>query len=316
VKSNGKRRREELADFLRRRRETLTPGDVGLPNGGRRRTPGLRREEVALLGGVGTTWYTWLEQGRDVRASLDVLEGLARALRLTPAERTHLILLGRGEEAPPCRAPSERVSPTLRRLIENLGPNPALVMGRRWDYLAWNAAACALFGDFGAIPRAARNHIWLTFMDPARREMFTDWDRASRLMVAKFRADSAHHLGDPAFEELVDALRHSSPEFCRAWKRHEVARSGESRKVVLHPQAGKLVFEHAVFHPTEAPEQRLILYSPVPEEDTPAKLAQLVSRYARDSARASKVVLQPSRDRGSGVGGDDRRRQRDQIRRR
>ena len=148
----GRRRREELADFLRTRRAALQPGDVGLPVGGRRRTPGLRREEVAQLAGVGTTWYTWLEQGREVRASLDVLEALARALRLNQAERTHLILLGRGEAPPPCKNPAERVSSTLRRLIENLGPNPAYILGRRWDYLAWNDAAVTLLGDFGASP--------------------------------------------------------------------------------------------------------------------------------------------------------------------
>src|SRR5205823_1721622 len=111
--SNGQRRREQLADFLRTKRASLQPGDVGLPDGGRRRTPGLRREEVALLAGVGTTWYTWLEQGRDVRASLEVLEAVARALRLTTAERTHLVLLGRGEEPPPCKSQTERVSGTL-----------------------------------------------------------------------------------------------------------------------------------------------------------------------------------------------------------
>src|SRR6059058_1643910 len=144
------RRREELADFLRRRRANIRPADVGLPAGGRRRTPGLRREEVAQLAGVGATWYTWLEQGRDVRASFEVLEAISRALRLTPAERTHLIRLGRGEEAPPGKPPAERVSPTLRRLIENLGPSPAFVLGRRWDYLAWNRAACAVFGDYGS----------------------------------------------------------------------------------------------------------------------------------------------------------------------
>jgi transcriptional regulator with XRE-family HTH domain len=274
--TNGERRREELADFLRRRRETVKPQDVGLPNGGRRRTPGLRREEVAMLAGVGATWYTWLEQGRDVRASLDVLEAVARALRLSPAERTHLILLGRGEEAPPCKTPVERVSPTLRRLIENLGPSPAFVLGRRWDYLAYNRAACAVFGDFDSILRGARNHLWLTFMDPGRREMFGDGERGARLVVAKFRADSARHLGDPSFEELIQALRSSSPEFCKAWKRHEVSRSGEGRKELRHPRAGTLVFEHAVFHPVEAPEQRLILYTPVAEQDTPAKLAELL----------------------------------------
>ncbi len=274
--SNGERRRSELADFLRRRRESITPGDVGLPNGGRRRTPGLRREEVAQLAGVGTTWYTWLEQGRDVRASLDVLESISRALRLSPAERTHLVLLGRGEDPPPCKSPAERVSATLRRLIENLGPNPAYLLGRRWDYLAWNRAACALMGDFDKVPRAARNHVWLHFMDPARRELFPDWERSSRLLVAKFRADSARHLGDSEFEQLIHSLRQSSPEFCREWKRHEVARSGEGRKEIRHPIVGTMVFEHAVLSPGEAPEQRMILYSPLPDHDTPEKLARLM----------------------------------------
>jgi transcriptional regulator with XRE-family HTH domain len=274
--TNGTLRRRELADFLRRRRENITPDDVGLPNGGRRRTPGLRREEVAQLAGVGATWYTWLEQGRDVRASLDVLESLARALRLTPAERAHLILLGRGEEAPACKPPAERVSTTIRRLIENLDTSPALVLGRRWDYLAWNRAACAVFGDLGSIPRPVRNHLWLLFMDPLRREMFSDWKQGTRLAVARFRADSAAHLGDPAFEQLIQSLRQSSPEFCQAWKKHEVARTGAGRKVLNHPVAGTLVFEHAVFNPMDAPEQRLILYTPGPEADTAAKLAKLL----------------------------------------
>ncbi len=277
VGASDERRRAELADFLRKRRASLKPEDVGLPNGGRRRTPGLRREEVAHLAGVGTTWYTWLEQGRDVRASLDVLEAVCRALRLTPAERTHLILLGRGEEPPPCRT-DERVSPTVRRLIENLGLNPAYVLGRRWDYLAWNNAATALFGDLGSVPKAARNHVWMHFMDASRREMFPDWERSARALVAKFRADSARQIGDPEFEQLIATLRNSSPEFCKAWKKHEVARSGEGRKLIHHPVVGKMLFEHAVFNPQESPEQRLILYSPLPDEETPAKLALLLGQ--------------------------------------
>jgi transcriptional regulator with XRE-family HTH domain len=277
IAASGQLRREELADFLRMRRAALQPEDVGLPGGGRRRTPGLRREEVAQLAGVGTTWYTWLEQGRDVRASLEVLEALSRALRLDQAERSHLILLGRGEAAPPCKQPPERVSPTLRRLIENLGPNPAYVLGRRWDYLAWNDAAAALLGDLGAIPRAARNHLWQTFTDPARREMFTDWQPSSRVLVAKFRADSARHIGDPEFESLILALRRSSPEFARAWERHEVSQSSESRKDLRHPLAGMMSFTHAAFYPAEKLEQRLILYTPLPENETAEKLARLMS---------------------------------------
>jgi transcriptional regulator with XRE-family HTH domain len=274
--STDERRRETLADFLRNRREALRPADVGLPGGGRRRTPGLRREEVAQLAGVGTTWYTWLEQGRDVRASLEVLESLARGLRLSQAERTHLVLLGRGEEPPPCKTPAERATPMLRRLVEGLGPNPAYLIGRRWDYLAWNDAAVALLGDLGALPRAARNHAWQTFTDPARRELFTDWERSSRLLVAKFRADSARHLGDPGFDELIQALRSASPDFCRAWKRHEVSQGGEGRKDINHPVAGLLSFSHAVLHPTEHSEQRLVLYSPLGEHDTRAKMEGLI----------------------------------------
>lgn len=286
-----KRRRAELADFLRNRRANLKPEDVGLPSGGRRRTPGLRREEVAQLASVGATWYTWLEQGRDVRASLEVLEALARALRLSQAERTHLVLLGRGEEAPPCKSPAERVSPTLRRLIESLGPNPAYILGRRWDYLVWNDAATVLLGDLGSIPRASRNHAWLTFTDPARREMFTDWEPSARLLVAKFRADSARHLGDPEFESLISALRKTSPDFSRAWDRHEVSQSGDARKDLRHPTAGMMSFSHAIFHPAEFSEQRLVLYSPLPDHDTPAKLAVLLADRAAVNSNGDHATV-------------------------
>jgi transcriptional regulator with XRE-family HTH domain len=272
---SGERRRAELADFLRRRRADLKPDDVGLPGGGRRRTPGLRREEVAQLAGVGATWYTWLEQGRDVRASQEVLESLARALQLTEVERSHLLLLGRGEEAPPVNPPAETASPALRRLIESLGPNPAFVLGRRWDYLAWNRAARAVICDFEQIPAPARNHLWLLFTDPTMRELMADWDASARICAAKFRVDHARHLGDPAFEEFVHALRQASRDFCRAWKRHEVATSGAGRKELRHPTAGSLIFEHAAFHPSDDPEQRLVLYTPVPGTGTAEKLEEL-----------------------------------------
>jgi hypothetical protein len=123
---------------------------------------------------------------------------------------------------------------------------------RRWDFLAFNEAATALFGEF------------------------PDWERSTRIVAARFRADSARHIGDPQFEQLIGTLRKASPEFCRAWKKHEVARSGEGRKEILHPRAGRMVFEHAIFNPQEAPEQRLVLYSPLPDEDTPATLARLL----------------------------------------
>jgi transcriptional regulator with XRE-family HTH domain len=274
---NGARRREELADFLRTRRAALQPEEVGLPGGGRRRTPGLRREEVAQLAGVGTTWYTWLEQGRDVRASLDVLDAISRALRLTTAERAHLILLGRGEEAHPCKPPAEQVSPTVQRLIDNLAWSPAYVIGRRWDYLAWNRAFEIVFDWSPGEDPLSRNHVWTMFMDPVRRTLSADWEHSARTIAAKFRADSARNIGDPAFEELIAALRSSSPEFRKWWNRHEVAGGGDGRKELVHPTVGRLVFDHAVFRHAELTEQRLVLYTPVGDEhDTRAKLAQLL----------------------------------------
>jgi transcriptional regulator with XRE-family HTH domain len=275
--SNGERRRQELADFLRTKRASLQPEDVGLPEAGRRRTPGLRREEVALLAGVGTTWYTWLEQGRDVRASLDVLEAVSRALQLSAAERAHVILLGRGEQAPPCKAPAEKVSPTLRRLVENLGPGPAYLLGRRWDYLAWNKSFERVFSWEPGRDPLSRNHVWQWFMDPGRRTLCSgDWAASARLLVAKFRGDSARNIGDPVFEELISALGSASPEFRKLWKRHEVAGSGDGHKELIHPLVGPLAFDHGVFRHGETGDLRLILYTPSCEHDTRAKLSQLL----------------------------------------
>ena len=270
-------RRSELADFLRRRREALKPEDVGLPNGGRRRTPGLRREEVATLAGVGTTWYTWLEQGREVRASQSVLEALAGALRMNAAEHSHLMLLGRGDEVSPVQQRGETLDPTVQRLVENLGPSPAFIIGRRWDYLAWNPAFSAVFCDPLKYPEGRRNQLWAIFTDPERRRRVDDWEDGARNALAKFRADNARHLGDPEFEELIDDLRDTSDEFRCWWKRHEVARSGTGRKRLRHPDAGTLWFEHAAFKVEDNPEQRLILYSPLPRCNTAEKVARLLA---------------------------------------
>jgi transcriptional regulator with XRE-family HTH domain len=270
-------RRAELADFLRTRRSALNPDDVGLPNGGRRRTPGLRREEVAQLAGMSVTWYTWLEQARDVRASQSVLDGLADALRMNAAERAHLMLLGRGDEAVASRARREDLDPTVRRLIENLGDSPACILGRRWDYLAWNRAFEVVFCDPRKYPEDRRNFLWSIFTDQTRRRRSLDWEASARNALARFRADNARHLGDPEFEELIDAVHAASPEFRDWWPRHEVARSGIGTKEMRHDVVGKLWFEHAVFKLEETPEQRLILYSPLPRCNTPAKVAQLLA---------------------------------------
>jgi transcriptional regulator with XRE-family HTH domain len=270
-------RRSELTDFLRNRRAQVTPQDVGLPANGRRRTPGLRREEVAQLAGVGATWYTWLEQGRDVRASQSVLDAVAEALRMNAAERSHLMLLGRGEEASAPRSRCEQLNPTIRRLVENVGDTPACILGQRWDYLAWNRAFELVCCDPLKYAEDRRNHLWSILTDPTRRRRITDWEASARSALARFRADNARHLGDPDFQELIDALRDASPEFRAWWPLHEVARSGIGTKEFKHETVGKLFFEHAIFKLEETPDQRLVLYSPLPRCDTPAKLAQLLA---------------------------------------
>ena len=185
---------------------------------------------------------------------------------------------------------AEEVSPTLRRLIANLGANPAYLLGRRWDFLAWNDATAALFGDPGELPAEQRNHVWLLFTDPSRRKLTTDWDETARIICARFRADAARHVGEPAFEELVARLREVSPEFRRLWRRHEVSGDVTGRKELEHPTEGRMVFEHSSFRPAEAPDQRLILYSPLPELDTADKLARLIA------ARAAGRRLPPAGD--------------------
>ena len=274
---DDEQRRRELADFLRNRRAAIAPEDVGLPGGGRRRTPGLRREEVAQLAGVGTTWYTWLEQGRDVRASRSVLDALADALRLTPAERRHVLLLGRGEQLPPAPAECEEVSPAVRRLVANLGLSPGYILGRRWDYLAWNDAMAAVFGDPGAVAPEHRNQVWLFFTDPGRRKLMPDWPRFARMLLSRFRADYARHVGDPDFEQLIADLHAASPEFRRWWSQHEVKGDTDGRKEIIHPVAGRMLFEHAAFRHLERGEQRLILYTPLPDEDTVGKMQRLLA---------------------------------------
>lgn len=275
---DGGPRRAELADFLRNRREALRPEDVGLPGGGRRRTPGLRREEVAQLAGVGTTWYTWLEQARDVRASASVLEAIADALELTPAERAHLLLLGRGEETAPGTTPKERLEPTIDRLVESLGPSPACVTGWRWDFLSWNRAYALVFGDPTPAPDGQPNALWSIFMDPDRRKLHGDeWEEGARRVTAKFRSETTRHVGEPNYESLISALREGSQEFDEWWGLHEVASSGVGRKLVNHPVAGRLHFEHAAFRLEEHADRRLVLYTPAGER-TAEKIERLLVR--------------------------------------
>lgn len=256
--------RRALSDFVRDRRARTSPDEVGLPNGARRRTPGLRREEVAQLAGVGVTWYTWFEQGRAIQVSADFLERVCRALRLTETERSHLYALAQ-HRPPPHAAPGlPTVSPILQALLDSL-PNPAYIKTARWDIVAWNAANTALFGDYALIPPEQRNSLWLIFTEPRWRRMIPGWEDGARRVLAKFRLDHGRAGGDPAFAELVEALQAASPEFRRWWPGQDVAERSEGIKQIRHDTLGLLEFAHATFVVEGAPHLRMVTYTPVPQ---------------------------------------------------
>jgi transcriptional regulator with XRE-family HTH domain len=269
-------RRREFAAFLRSRRERLTPADVGLSDGFRRRTPGLRREEVALLAGVGTTWYTWLEQGRDVRPSSAVLSALARALKLDPTERRHLYLLS-DQALPDHRTQGqERVPAPLLRMLDSMSGQPAYVIGRRWDVLAWNRAAVAVFGDYGALDGDRRNNMHMVFADPHHRRLLVDWEQLARAVLAMFRADSVRYAGDPDFERLIAVLKSASPEFSDWWPRHEVLMPVSGVKRIDHPSEGRMLFEYTSLAVSDQPDMKLVVYTPLDEERSNEKLKRLL----------------------------------------
>ncbi len=262
-------RRRELADFLRSRRARLAPEDVGLPSGRRRRTPGLRREEVADLASVGVTWYTWLEQGRTINPSAEVIEAIASALRLDDAEVDHLHALA-GTQASEHTEGRRCVTPQMRLILEALDPCPAAITNARYDVLAWNRAEAALVGDFGLLPECDRNLIWLAFTDPAWRRLLMDYEDSVRRMVARFRSKMSRHVGEPAWAAQLERLTNASPEFRRLWERHEVSGVTTKTKRYLHPRVGLLSLDHTILHLADVPDVDLRVYTPADEESREA----------------------------------------------
>jgi len=267
--------RAGLAELLRTRRDRLTPADVGLPAGSRRRTAGLRREEVAQLAGVSATYYTFLEQGRDVRPSRQVVAALAGALRLSPAERAHLFQLAGIPLAADDQDLVEAVDPVVGSLVSCLDPFPAYVKGGRWDVLAANRAARALFTDWAALAPGDRNKVWWMFTDPAARKVYVDWEQEASDLLGRFRAAAARRPDDPAFTTLIERLHQASPEVRDWWPRYEVRPVGSGTKRLHHPALGDVAFQHTVLQVADHPEQMLVYFttSAVPED----KLAVLAA---------------------------------------
>lgn len=262
--------RAELGAFLRSRRARLPRAAHGLPPLPRGRTEGLRREEVSYLCGVSVTWYTWLEQGRPITPSRQVLDAVARALQLTTPE--HHYLLGLAGYAPvqapvqPQRdgvAAAEPAPAHVQRLLDALGDHPAYALAADWSITGWNAAYAALYPRVAEVEPGERNLLWLVFTDPGVRALLDDWDVTSRRFLAEFRADTAGRLGDPQVEALIARLRAASAEFRQAWDGHPVAGFESRERVFHHAAAGVLRLEQHQLRPSDRPELQLVVYTPV-----------------------------------------------------
>lgn len=258
-------RRGELAAFLRSRRERVSPEQAGLPRGPRRRTPGLRREEVAHLAAVGVTWYTWLEQARDIKVSPQVLDAVARALQLDRSERSHLFALANAVDPMP-ETDCPGVSADLRMMLEQLEPFPAVIQNSRYDLLAYNRTYSALMCDLDKLPREERNCMWLAFTNAEVRATLCDQEETTRAMAARFRASMAEHLGEPAWERFLAKLLAASPEFRMMWARHEVAPVASPRvRGHRHPAVGELRFNFTSLWTGPHPGGRLLTLTPADE---------------------------------------------------
>jgi transcriptional regulator with XRE-family HTH domain len=277
AEASGKtQRRSELAAFLRSRRERITPEDVGLPDGHRRRTAGLRREEVAQLAGVGVTWYTWLEQGRPIRASVQVLDAVARTLRLDPVERQHLFRLAEIPDPAPAGSVSQLLSAEIRAILDQLVPMPANVVTERFDIVAWNGAYATLFPPPAEPARAERNSLLYCFTQPACCSAIENHADQRYAMVAQLRAAYGRHVGDPAWTGFIRRMEAASPEFAAMWATQDVAQPASHAKVFRHPLYPRLAMTSTSLGVQAAPGTRMVVYAPS-DDATRRAMEQLVA---------------------------------------
>ncbi|MGI5377830.1 helix-turn-helix domain-containing protein [Streptomyces sp. CA-251387] len=283
----GLDRRAELSEFLRTRRARLKPEDVGLPDFGRhRRVPGLRREELAQLAGVSVAYYTRLEQGNGRNVSAEVLDAIARALRLTDAEHAHLTHLAKPKQhkkKPAAR--TEQVRSALRQLLDSIDGVPAYISGRRSDILAWNRMAAAVFGDWAELPVQERNWARLVFLRPEYRDLFVEWDQKASDMVSYLRMDAGCHPDDPRLSALVGELSVKSEEFRRLWAIHDVKEKSYGVKRIRHPLVGELTLNFESFRLSDGTDQVLITYYAEPGSPS-AESLRLLASWGTDATKA------------------------------
>jgi transcriptional regulator with XRE-family HTH domain len=291
-------RRTELGTFLRSRRERLTPEDVGLPPSLRRRTPGLRREEVAQLAGVGVTWYTWLEQGRPINASTQVLDSIARTLKLDENEHNHLYRLADVPALVPSDQDAAKLEPEVQRVLDEIS-SVACVINERFDLLAWNSPYALLFPGVTDFRGKYRNTVWSVFTSPGCCHPFINRAEEMPKLVATLRASYAHHVGEPHWELFIKDLLDSSPQFGQLWAQHEVGGYGTRYKIFMHPAVGPLQFKSLSMGIHASPGARMVVYTAADE-----KTAEAMRRLETGAAMCAKRVL-PCGHRFRGVAASD-----------
>jgi transcriptional regulator with XRE-family HTH domain len=269
-----------LGAYLKDRRAKLDPKAFGFVST-RRRTPGLRREEVAQRANVSATWYTWLEQGRGGMPSADVLDRIARALELTSVEREHLFLLAQNRPPEVIYHEAQRVTPRLQRVLDSFELSPALVRTSTWDILAWNRAASIVLLDYESLPPDQRNILRLLFCDPRVRAATPEWESYVRFAVAAFRADVARAGAARKVQALVDELSRLSPEFDALWRANDVRTHGEGTKYLDHATAGMIALEYSAFAVDGQPDLGMVVYNPATPEDAERIEALIASHVSR-----------------------------------
>lgn len=267
--------RFELADFLKTRRRHISPETAGLRITGRRRTSGLKREEVSLLSGVSLTWYTWLEQARDIRPSRQVMDALARTLRMSLVEHEYVLRLTghsiepAGDHAPPT------LPPHGQRLMNALGNSPAYAITQNWSIVGWNRSYQELYPNVATAPVSERNLLWLVFTDPYVHELLADWRSDSMRFLNQFRAEAGSRIHEPHFAELVARLQEVSEHFRRGWASHDVEQFTSLERRFEHPRVGSLLLEHHRLSLSDCPDLHLVVYTPVHGTGTAEGLAKL-----------------------------------------
>ncbi|WP_069767292.1 MULTISPECIES: helix-turn-helix domain-containing protein [unclassified Streptomyces] len=280
----------ELGEFLKARRAELTPSEVGLRGGPRRRVKGLRREEVALLAAISTEYYTRIEQGR-LQASAPLLDEIAQVLRLNDAQRTYLFDLAAKERVrPTAYRERQQVDPQLQRMLDDLSASPAFVIGRRTDILGWNRLAAALWTDFGRYPELERVFVRLLFTEPWMRELYADWEEVTRLAIAQLRMESARYPDDRPLTALVEELSARDPQFRQWWAEHDVAMRGNGVKKLRHPVVGELTLDWNTLTCGTDPDQHIIVWNAEPGTPSHDGLRLLASWTAEQKPSASDAA--------------------------